>query len=41
MVPVVLVFHECQEAAMRRALARIEALDSVREKPRLIRMEML
>ena len=38
-VPVVLVTHETEEAAMRRALARIAALDSVVEQPTLIRIE--
>ncbi len=38
-VPVVLVTHETGEAAMRAALARIGALDSVLEDPTLIRIE--
>ncbi len=38
-VPVVLTTHETVEAAMRRALDRIAALDSVIEPPRLIRIE--
>ncbi|MGH7113116.1 MAG: homoserine dehydrogenase [Stellaceae bacterium] len=38
-VPVVLTTHVTVEAAMRRALAKIEALDSVLEPPRLIRIE--
>lgn len=38
-VPVVLVTHEVGEAAVRAALARIEALDAVLEKPALIRIE--
>lgn len=38
-VPVVLVTHETEEAAMARALARIAALDAVMEKPTLIRIE--
>jgi homoserine dehydrogenase len=38
-VPVVLTTHVTVEAAMRRALARIEQLDSVLEPPRLIRIE--
>ncbi|MBL8700602.1 MAG: homoserine dehydrogenase [Alphaproteobacteria bacterium] len=41
MVPVVLTSHDAEEAAMRRALARIEALDTVLEPPRLIRIESL
>jgi homoserine dehydrogenase len=40
-VPVVLVTHDCEEAAMRAALARIEALEAVLEKPALIRIEPL
>ncbi|MBL6456889.1 homoserine dehydrogenase [Belnapia sp. T6] len=38
-VPVVLTTHDCEEAAMRNALSRIGALDSVLEKPALIRIE--
>jgi homoserine dehydrogenase len=38
-VPVVLTTHECEEAAMRAALARIEALDVVVERPATIRIE--
>jgi len=41
MVPVVLTTHDTEEAAMRRALSRIEALDAVLEPPRLIRIEAL
>ncbi|MGE0119703.1 MAG: homoserine dehydrogenase [Dongiaceae bacterium] len=40
-VPVVLTTHETEEASMRRALARIAALDTVREPPHLIRIETL
>ena len=40
-VPVVLVTHDCEEAAMRGALDRIRALDAVLEKPALIRIEPL
>ncbi|MBY0338988.1 MAG: homoserine dehydrogenase [Acetobacteraceae bacterium] len=40
-VPVVLVTHDCEEAAMRQALARIEALDAVLEPPAVIRIEAL
>ncbi len=40
-VPVVLTTHDCEEAAMRAALARIAALDAVLEKPALIRIEAL
>jgi homoserine dehydrogenase len=39
-VPVVLVTHETQESAMRVALERIEALNTVMEKPALIRIEV-
>jgi homoserine dehydrogenase len=38
-VPVVLVTHETNEAAMRTALDRIAALDAVMEAPALIRIE--
>jgi homoserine dehydrogenase len=38
-VPVVLTTHVTVEAAMRRALATIEELDTVLEPPRLIRIE--
>ncbi len=38
-VPVVLVTHETNEAAMRAALATIAALDAVVEPPALIRIE--
>ncbi len=38
-VPVVLVTHDTQEAAMRAALGRIAALDAVLEPPALIRIE--
>jgi len=38
-VPVVLVTHETREAAMRKALARIAALNAVLEEPALIRIE--
>jgi homoserine dehydrogenase len=38
-VPVVLTTHVTVEAAMRRALDRIAALDTVLEPPRLIRIE--
>jgi homoserine dehydrogenase len=40
-VPVVLTTHETEEAAMRRALARIAGLDTVLEPPRMIRVENL
>ncbi len=40
-VPVVMVTHECAEAAMRAALAEIEGLDAVAESPTLIRIEGL
>ncbi|MBV9775522.1 MAG: homoserine dehydrogenase [Acetobacteraceae bacterium] len=38
-VPVVLVTHETEEAAMREALARIAALETVMEAPTLVRIE--
>src|SRR5215472_9089391 len=38
-VPVVMTTHITVEAAMRRALARIEALETVLEPPRMIRIE--
>jgi homoserine dehydrogenase len=38
-VPVVMTTHLTIEAAMRRALQRIEALDTVLEPPRMIRIE--
>jgi homoserine dehydrogenase len=38
-VPVVLTTHATVEAAMRRALAKIAALDTVLEQPRMIRIE--
>jgi homoserine dehydrogenase len=41
MVPVVLTTHDTEEAAMNRALARIQALNSVLEPPRAIRIEKL
>jgi len=40
-VPVVLTTHECDEAAMQQAAARIAALDAVVEAPMLIRIEPL
>ena len=40
-VPVVLTTHETEEAAMRRALARITQLGSVVEPPHMIRIELL
>jgi len=38
-VPVVMTTHLTVEAAMRRALKRIEALDTVLDPPRMIRIE--
>jgi homoserine dehydrogenase len=38
-VPVVLTTHVTVEAAMRRALKKIEALDTVLEPPHMIRIE--
>ena len=40
-VPIVLVTHETEEAAMARALAKIAALDTVMEAPCMIRIEEL
>jgi homoserine dehydrogenase len=40
-VPIVLVTHETEEAAMARALARIARLDAVLEQPCMIRIEEL
>jgi len=40
-VPVVMTVHETDEAAMLRAVARINGLSSVAEPPRLIRIENL
>ena len=40
-VPVVMTTHVTVEAAMRRALTSIEALDTVLEQPRVIRIENL
>jgi homoserine dehydrogenase len=40
-VPVVLTTHETEEAAMRRALERIGALETVLERPRMIRVDNL
>ena len=39
-VPIVLVTHETREASMRAALDRIERLESVLERPSLIRIEL-
>ena len=38
-VPVVLTTHATVEAAMRRAIGKIAALDTVLEPPRMIRIE--
>ena len=40
-VPLVMIIHETEEAAMTRALERIAALDPVVEPPRMIRIEAL
>jgi homoserine dehydrogenase len=40
-VPMVMTVHDTVEAAMSKAVARIEALDAVVEKPRIIRIEHL
>ncbi len=41
MVPVVLTTHDTEEAGMNRALSRIQALKTVLEPPRAIRIEKL
>ncbi len=38
-VPLVMTLHDTEDAALRRALAKIEALDSVTEPPHVIRIE--
>ena len=38
-VPVVLTTHETRESGMVRALEEIVALDTVKEPPRMIRIE--
>jgi len=38
-VPILLVTHETRESQMRVAMDRIERLDSVLERPSLIRIE--
>ena len=38
-VPIVLVTHQTREAAMRRAVDLISALDVVLERPTMIRIE--
>jgi homoserine dehydrogenase len=40
-VPIVLTTHETAEAGLARALARIADVPSVREKPRMLRIEPL
>ncbi|NKC31963.1 homoserine dehydrogenase [Falsiroseomonas selenitidurans] len=40
-VPVVVTTHDCQESQMLAAIARIEALEAVLEKPAMIRIETL
>jgi homoserine dehydrogenase len=40
-VPVVVTTHDCEEAQMRAAILRIEALEAVVETPALIRIETL
>jgi homoserine dehydrogenase len=40
-VPVVLMMHECEEARLQRALARIAGLDAVVERPTMIRIETI
>ena len=38
-VPVIVLTHRASEAALQRALSRIEALEEVTEPPRVIRIE--
>ena len=38
-VPVVLTTHEASEASMQRAIAEIERIEAVRERPNMIRIE--
>ena len=40
-VPVVLMMHECEEAQLQNALARIAALDAIVERPTMIRIETI
>jgi homoserine dehydrogenase len=40
-VPVVVTTHDCEEAQMRAAIARIQSLEAVVEQPALIRIEAL
>jgi homoserine dehydrogenase len=40
-VPVVLMMHECEEAQLQRALARIAGLDAIVERPTMIRIETI
>ena len=40
-VPVVITTHETEDAAMNRALARIDRLEACLEPPRRIRIETL
>ncbi|MGG5890307.1 homoserine dehydrogenase [Falsiroseomonas sp. HC035] len=40
-VPVVVTTHDCEEQQMRAAIARIQSLEAVVEKPALIRIEAL
>jgi homoserine dehydrogenase len=38
-VPVVMTTHETSEAAIQKVLSAFDALDAVREKPHMIRIE--
>ena len=40
-VPVVMTTHETSEAAIQKVLSAFEALDAVREKPHVIRIESI
>jgi homoserine dehydrogenase len=40
-VPVILILHDCKESEMQKALSKISALNTVIEKPTMIRIETL
>jgi len=41
LVPVVLITHETEEAAIRRSVTKINKLRSVTEEPRILRIEAI
>ena len=41
LVPVVLITHETEEAAIRRSVAKITKLEAVKEEPRILRIEAI